>query len=226
METLAVCDTEPIAIEGLRSLLKSVEGLRVVASETSLPHAMDLVRELKPSLFVVGMSFGMQTVLTLLENLRQSESPTHVIVWSTAVSDGQALRLISRGAAGVIRKSAPLKTLLACMQAVASGNTWVEDEMAGEADHPLPSRYALTARERQVMELVERGLRNSDIGVELGICTGTVKIHLKHIFEKTGSRGRYELVVLGLKEKGLLALSTVDGSLTVLDRDVTKPVLN
>ena len=43
------------------------------------------------------------------------------------------------------------------------------------------------------MEGVERGLRNRDIGAELGICTGTVKIHLKHIFEKTGIRGRYGL---------------------------------
>jgi len=66
-------------------------------------------------------------------------------------------------------------------------------------------RSPLTARELQVMELVERGLKNKDIGVELGIRTGTVKIHLKHIFEKTGIRGRYGLALSGLKEKGLIA---------------------
>jgi two-component system nitrate/nitrite response regulator NarL len=55
------------------------------------------------------------------------------------------------------------------------------------------------------MELVERGLKNKDIGESLGIRTGTVKIHLKHIFEKTGIRGRYGLAISGLKEKGLLA---------------------
>src|SRR6266446_2078782 len=112
METVAVCDTEPIAIEGLRSLLESVEGLRVVATETSLPHGMDVVRELKPSLLVVGKSFGIQQVLNLLKELRQSESRTHAIVWSTAVSDLEALRLIQAGAAGVIRKTASLHTLL------------------------------------------------------------------------------------------------------------------
>jgi two-component system nitrate/nitrite response regulator NarL len=62
----------------------------------------------------------------------------------------------------------------------------------------------LTARELQVMELVERGMKNRDIGDVLGIRTGTVKIHLKHIFEKTGIRGRYGLALSGLKEKGLL----------------------
>ena len=47
METVAVCDTEPIAIEGLRSLLESADGLRVVAAETSLVEGMDEARDLK-----------------------------------------------------------------------------------------------------------------------------------------------------------------------------------
>jgi len=158
---------------------------------------------------MVGKSFGIQEVMNLLKDLRQSESRTHAIVWSTAVSDLEALRLIQAGAAGVIRKTASLHTLLSCMHAVASGNTWMEEEMTGEADRPLrSSRSALTARELQVMERVERGLKNRDIGAELGICTGTVKIHLKHIFEKTGIRGRYGLALSGLRQKGLLALST------------------
>ena len=68
----------------------------------------------------------------------------------------------------------------------------------------------LTSRELQVMELVERGMKNKDIGFALGIRTGTVKIHLKHIFEKTGIRGRYGLALSGLKEKGLLSMAPVE----------------
>jgi two-component system nitrate/nitrite response regulator NarL len=71
-------------------------------------------------------------------------------------------------------------------------------------------RSPLTARELQVMELVERGLKNKDIGESLGIRTGTVKIHLKHIFEKTGIRGRYGLAISGLREKGLLAMTPIE----------------
>jgi len=65
-------------------------------------------------------------------------------------------------------------------------------------------RSPLTAREAQVMDLVERGMRNKEVALALGIRVGTVKIHLKHIFEKTGIRGRYGLALSGLKEKGLL----------------------
>jgi DNA-binding CsgD family transcriptional regulator len=68
-----------------------------------------------------------------------------------------------------------------------------------------PRRSPLTARELQIAELVENGLKNRDIGRALGIQTGTVKIHLKHIFEKTGVRGRYGLALTGLRRKGTLA---------------------
>jgi DNA-binding NarL/FixJ family response regulator len=63
------------------------------------------------------------------------------------------------------------------------------------------ARLGLTPREQQVLELVEQGLRNKEIARELGIRPGTVKIHLKHIFEKTGVRGRYGLALSGLRDK-------------------------
>ena len=56
------------------------------------------------------------------------------------------------------------------------------------------------------MELVEHGLKNREIARELWIRPGTVKIHLKHIFEKTGVRGRYGLALTGLRQKGMLSV--------------------
>ena len=62
----------------------------------------------------------------------------------------------------------------------------------------------LTRREREIMLLVSEGLQNKEIGRQLDVSEGTVKIHLKHIFEKTGVRGRYGLALSGLKERGLM----------------------
>ena len=90
------------------------------------------------------------------------------------------------------------------------GTTWTEDCLLGNSDKPVRnSRSNLTPREQQVVELVEQGLKNKDIGLNMGIRPGTVKIHLKHIFEKTGIRGRYGLALSGLREKGLLSYPTV-----------------
>ncbi|MBZ5617198.1 MAG: response regulator transcription factor [Acidobacteriia bacterium] len=211
MNTVAVCDTEPIAIEGLRALLESADELRVVAAESSLVDGMDAVRTLQPSLLMLDKAFGIYAVMDILKALREAGSRMAVIVWSFSFSEAEALRFLQAGAAGVVRKTASLDTLMSCIHSVMAGHTWMEKEMVHETDRPVRSgRSPLTARELQVMELVERGLKNKDIGVSLGIRTGTVKIHLKHIFEKTGIRGRYGLALSGLKEKGLLAMTPLE----------------
>ncbi len=122
------------------------------------------------------------------------------------MSEPDALRLLQAGVAGVIRKTSILVNLASSASPrVAAGGSWMENEVLRDPRVPprMP-RTVLTPREVQVMELVERGYRNKDIGLSLGIRTGTVKIHLKHIFEKTGIRGRYGLALSGLKHKGLL----------------------
>jgi DNA-binding NarL/FixJ family response regulator len=207
VETVAVCDTEPIAIEGLRSLLESADGWRIVAAETSLVEGIGAARELQPSILMVAKDFGMRAVMDCLKPLHKAGAQTQVVVWGGSIPEAEALRLLQAGAAGVIRKTASLQSLLSCLRSVAAGTTWMEDDLVREPDRPVRlARSPLTARELQVMELVERGMKNKDIGTTLGIRTGTVKIHLKHIFEKTGIRGRYGLALSGLKEKGLLTV--------------------
>jgi len=208
VDRVAVCDTEPIAIEGIRNLLESAEGLAVIAAETTLADGMEAVLELKPSMLMVDKAFGTQAVLDWLECLRGDGQRPYAIVWGSAVTEAEALRFLQAGARGVARKTASLDALLNCMRAVASGGTWMDQQMMREHERPVRAGHSpLTTRELQVMEQVERGMKNKEIASALGIRTGTVKIHLKHIFEKTGIRGRYGLALSGLKEKGLLAVA-------------------
>jgi DNA-binding NarL/FixJ family response regulator len=191
-------------MEGLRSLLRSVEGMSVVAAEITLEDALDAARELRPNLVVVDKAFGMQPVLHFLQSV-QGATDTAVIVWSALFTEAEALRLLQAGAAGVVRKTSPLDMLIACLTSVARGAQWMGDDIIREgAIVPRQRMPVLTAREIDVMQLVERGLCNREIAALLGIQVGTVKIHLKHIFEKTGVRGRYGLALSGLRDKGLL----------------------
>jgi DNA-binding NarL/FixJ family response regulator len=204
LNTIAVCDTEPIAIEGLRSLLEPTSGLCVVAGETSLSCGLDSVRELKPSLFVVDAAFGVHAVKDALREAR--DSGAFPIVWGSLISESESVRLIQTGASAVISKNCALNTLVDCFRSVAAGGTWMDHNMFPEMVHGVQSGHsALTCREQEVMDLVERGMKNREIADVLGIRTGTVKIHLKHIFEKTGIRGRYGLALSALREKGLLS---------------------
>ena len=206
-KSVAICDTEPIAIEGIRMLLNECEDLRLAAAETSLLGGLEIVRQHAPSIMILDKSFGVYAVMDCLQRLRGSGYSVATIVWGVNLNETEALRMMQVGALGVVRKTASLQALLECMRTVAAGNTYMEEGVLQEAEHaPRGTRSNLTSRELQVVALVEQGLKNRDIGTQLGIRPGTVKIHLKHIFEKTGIRGRYGLALSGLREKGLLSV--------------------
>ena len=193
-------------MEGLRNLLEPGGEFGIVSVAASLAEGLDAVHQLTPSILLVDKAFGIHAVMDSLKQLRLSEGRTAVVVWGVSLAEVESLRFLQAGASAAVRKTSPLPVLVDCLRTVAAGSTWVEADTRREPANPARSaRTALTARELQVMELVEQGLKNRDIGAALGIRTGTVKIHLKHIFEKTGIRGRYGLALTGLKEKGLLA---------------------
>jgi two-component system nitrate/nitrite response regulator NarL len=206
-KTVAICDTEPIAIEGVRLLLGECDDLQLIASETSLLGGMEMVRQHSPAVLLLDKGFGIHTIMDCLRRLRSGGSRAATIVWGVNLSEAEALRILQAGALGVVRKTAPIHSLMECLRTVAAGTTWMEESVLQEPEQvPRGTRSNLTSRELQVVELVEQGLKNRDIAAQLGIRPGTVKIHLKHIFEKTGIRGRYGLALSGLREKGLLSL--------------------
>ncbi len=206
-KSVAICDTEPVAIEGVRSLLSTSEDLHLAAADTSLLGAMEILRQHAPAVMILDKAFGIHAIMDCLKRLRGSAVPVAPVVWGLNLSESEAVHMLQAGALGVVRKTDTPEELLECLRTVASGNTWMEEGVLQEPDRGARGmRSNLTARELQVVELVEQGLKNRDIAACLGIRPGTVKIHLKHIFEKTGIRGRYGLALSGLKEKGALSL--------------------
>lgn len=195
-------------MEGLRSLLDSAGDWRVVATENCLADLVDAVGEFKPELAVLDRSFGMEPVLGCIETLRDVGQGTAPIVWGASISEAEAVRLLQAGALGVVRKTCALGTLVNCIRSVASGGTWFEEGLIGTAQlRPRASWPPLTGRESQITSLVERNLGNREIAAELGIQVGTVKVHLRHIFEKTGIRGRHGLALSGLRAQRLTAMA-------------------
>ena len=211
IKTVCICDTQPVTAEGVRTLLGGSPDLVFAETSDSLAHALELVRRTAPNVLMLDKAFGIQAILEWLTDLKANESsehpPTAVVVWGVSVTEAEALRFLQAGAKGILRKTAGIPVVLACLRTVALGRSWMEDCVF--RDSSRADRYPrgeLTSREQQVLELVEQGFKNKEIANELGIRPGTVKIHLKHIFEKTGVRGRYGLALSGLKDRGLVSI--------------------
>ncbi len=209
-KTVMLCESQPLTSEGIRHVLSSSAELRVAGCATNLAAASDMIRQQLPAVVLIDKAFGMAPIMEWLNKLRSDGFRVAAVVWGVSISEAEALRVVQAGAQGVIRKTAEPAMLVECLERVASGKTWMEQALLQELapSHRNP-RSNLTPREHQVVELVEQGMKNKEIAQQMGIRPGTVKIHLKHIFEKTGVRGRYGLALSGLKEKGFLQYPTV-----------------
>jgi|SRR5579871_699462 len=209
-KTVMACETQPVTAEGLRNAVASSGDLEYLDTEYSLEQTRAVALREKPDVVVIDKGFGMRAVLDWIHELRLLDAFPDVVVWGVSMTEAEALRLLQAGAHGIVRKTAEVGTVLACLRTVASGRSWMEDAVFRDSFTPANhgAHSELTAREQQVLQLVEQGFKNKEIAMELGIRPGTVKIHLKHIFEKTGVRGRYGLAINGLKDKGLVSLAS------------------
>lgn len=236
--TVLLCETQALTVEGVRSVLGATSDLRVTGVCETLALCREISRRQRPNVVLIDKALGMQAVMDWIQDLRLADqdlngllasnpnySPNdfsntapiasqtrplpRAVVWGVSMTEAEALRFLQAGAKGILRKSTSPSNMLNCFRTVVGGKNWMEDSVF--RDQPREDRHprsALTPRETQVMDLVEHGLKNREIARELGIRPGTVKIHLKHIFEKTGVRGRYGLALTGLRQKGILSVES------------------
>ncbi|HEY6987422.1 MAG TPA: response regulator transcription factor [Bryobacteraceae bacterium] len=209
---VSICETQPLTVHGLQHLLESTDDLAFGSAHASPAEWMLSAGADRTDVLIIDKGLGAKTVLDALNQLPAEHGQNRatvpaVVVWGMSVTEAEALRFLQSGAKGIIRKSADTATVLACMRAVSQGRSWMQDSVFRESSAmETQIRTDLTPREHQVMELVEQGFKNREIAQELGIRPGTVKIHLKHIFEKTGVRGRHGLALNGLRQKGVISL--------------------
>jgi two-component system nitrate/nitrite response regulator NarL len=135
-------------------------------------------------------------VLPVLAAIIDTHPSIPIVLWVSDIGDFDTMRACRMGARGILRRTDSVPVLLACLRAVGSGESWMDGPALG--DSRQAARIArITARERDVLEQVCRGLSNHEIARSLSIAPGTVKVHLTHLFEKTGLRDRFALAEHG-----------------------------
>jgi DNA-binding NarL/FixJ family response regulator len=201
--TVFVCEPQPIVVEGLERVFAAEPGVVFAGSRPNLAESLDAVRELQPDVILIDQAAGLKQSLQFLIDAKSVSSGSRGVLWVTELAEVECFRVLQMGARGILKKSMPISVLLECVQAVASGIVWVESPplapMAGLTRRGVPR---LTPREREIVHHVCRGMKNKEIAESLSITAGTVKVHLMHIFEKTGVKDRFELAIHGRRLTG------------------------
>jgi DNA-binding NarL/FixJ family response regulator len=199
------CEAQPIVVEGLTRILGSTSDFEFAGSAAGLNDALDAVRERHPDVLLVDQSAGLKMVFQFLSDVKSTWPQCQPILWVHDLAEIDCFRALQLGARGILKKTAGVPAMVECLRAVHKGDVWIESSLA---EHPLGTvdrrnSPRLTPREREIVHHICVGLKNKEIGEALAITPGTVKVHLMHIFEKTGVKDRFELAVHGRRLLGL-----------------------
>jgi DNA-binding NarL/FixJ family response regulator len=201
--TVFVCEAQPIVVEGLAKVLAGCDDLRYLGSSPSLSDALESLRELRPDIILVDQSPGLKVVFQFISDVKSIWAPCHPVLWVNDLAEIDCFRALQLGARGILKKSLPVESLIDCIRSVGLGNVWIENSLPDPgANSERRSAPRLTPREKEIVHHVCGGLKNKEIAMALAITAGTVKVHLMHIFEKTGVKDRFELAVHGRRLLG------------------------
>jgi DNA-binding NarL/FixJ family response regulator len=198
------CDQQPIMLAGLQQVLDASGEFEFLGSAQNFADALDALRAHQPHLVLVDQYSELKFLFQFFSDARTLEPECHCVLWAHELAESDCLRALQAGARGILRRTAPVETVLECLRTVSHGEVWLESTLTQDADpffngRPTPR---LTRREKEIVQLVCSGLKNKEIGESLSITPGTVKVHLMHIFEKTGAKDRFELAVHGRRLLG------------------------
>ena len=204
MIRVCACESQPIVVEGLKSSMQGLEDLEFGGCVDNLRSLFDLVEKDSPKVCLIDKSFGTQSVFQIVSDLKARSPETESVLWAAEISEVESFRALQVGARGILKKTLPVQVILDCIRTVAKGNIWIECSVSNQFVGFINRRSTprLTPREEEILNLVMKGMKNKQIAEELSITTGTVKVHLMHIFEKTGVKDRFELAMFGRRLRG------------------------
>lgn len=203
--TVFACETQPIVLEGLSKVLSECQDLEYVGSAGTLPDALDALRHQSADVILVDQAAGLKVVFQFIADVKSTSAHCQPVLWVNDLAEIDCFRALQLGARGILKKTLPIPSVIECLRAVGRGNVWIESSLSEHMGGSLDRRSSprLTPREKEIVHHVCAGMKNKDIAEALSITAGTVKVHLMHIFEKTGVKDRFELAVHGRRLLGV-----------------------
>jgi DNA-binding NarL/FixJ family response regulator len=215
MTTVLIADDQALVRVGLRKILDSDGETTVVGEAGDGEDAVAEARRLQPDVVLMDIRMPVLDGIEATRRIIRAQPGTRVLILTTFGLDGYVYDALHAGASGFMLKDAPPEEIVAAVRIVASGDALlapavtraVIDEFARRQPVPapvLPPAVAdLTPREREVLDLLARGLSNPEICEKLVISEATTKTHVARILQKLSLRDRVQAVIYAY-ETGLL----------------------
>jgi two-component system response regulator NreC len=217
---LLLVDDHDIVRMGLKSFLESQSGLEVVGEARNGTEAIERTAETRPDIVLMDISMPGVDGLEATSQLRASFPDTQVLALTVHDDKQYFMQMLGAGASGYLTKLAAPDELVAAIHAVANGDVYLQPALArwliedyqrlaasvsgpgaggGEPSQQGAGLDVLSAREREVLELVAKGRSNAEIGEQLGLSPKTIARHRERIMKRLNLHSRTELVKFAIR---------------------------
>lgn len=185
MIRVLVADDHEVIRSGLEKLLSTVDDIQLIGVVTDGASAVTTALAERPDVVLMDLSMPVMDGIEATRKITAARPDVHVVVLTSFSDNRRIVEALRAGASGYLLKHASADELLNGIRAAAAGDAPLDPKAARvmlDAQRAQPNRPDLTAREREVLQLIAAGDANKQIARKLGITERTVKSHLTNIF--------------------------------------------
>ncbi len=210
---IVLAEDHALVREGTRRILERHPDLVVVGEAGDGEQALELVQRLRPDVAILDIRMPKLSGIDVVRRMREYAPDTKALMLTAYDDDDYILALMESGASGYILKTARASELVEAVRTVHQGEPVLDpaiamkvarlwrDRTAGAESRPVQD---LSAREREVVVLAAKGLRNKAIADQLGISVRTVEGHFNNILAKLGLSSRTEAALYAISRRWVI----------------------
>lgn len=208
---ILIVDDHAVVRRGVRSLLESYQGFEITGEAATGREAVEMARRLQPDVVVMDLSLPELNGLDATRQILKDSPRSEILVLTMHHSEELARDVLQAGARGYVLKSDADQSLIAAVKSLrehkpflsARVTEFVLDDYLRRADthEEAQSHETLTAREREIIQLLAEGKRNKEAASTLGISVKTIEAHRANIMRKLRLRSVSELVRYAIRNK-------------------------
>ena len=220
---ILLADDHELVRRGIRGLLRSRRGWRVIGEAANGREAVEKANKLKPDVAVIDVSMPELDGLQVTRQIRGASPNTAVVILTMHESDQMVRRVLDVGALGYVLKSDLAANLVKAVKAVSAGKRFLTPKVSEivvkgflksgkQADLPERSEPRPTPRQTEIIRLLAEGKANKVIAADLGISIRTVETHRAKIMQKFGLHSLAELLHYAIRQGIVTLPSSIDSA--------------
>jgi DNA-binding NarL/FixJ family response regulator len=218
-----VVEDQAQVLKSQLKLLSQSPSIDIVGTALSGEEALPLVDQLKPDVLLLDLGLPRMSGMEVTRAVKAAHPGVEILIFTIFDEEEKVLDAVKAGASGYLLKGTPADRIVEAIREVRAGGTVIQPNLArrllqhfriplgGEAAPPLPEPVPapqlrpLSERETEILQLIAKGVSNTEAAQALGLSKATIRTHLEHIYQKLEVTNRVEAVTEGIR-KGLISV--------------------